>query len=103
MTRLAVTNPNEDTETLAFSATSSYLVSVIATNKSMAEASRVFVWIAPLNDNDEQDRGYVTYNLTLEPSNSFETFKFAVINTDKIYVKATNGHTSFIITGISQA
>ena len=103
ITRLAVVNPAADTETLAFTAASTYLVSVIATNTSPAEASRVYVWIAPLNDNDEVDRGYVAHHITLDPSNSYETFKFAVINTDKIYVKAVNGHTSFIINGIDQA
>jgi len=103
ITRLAVSNPAEDTETLAFTSTSTYLVSIIATNKSPGEASRIFVWIAPLNDNTESGRGYIAHNLTLEPSNTYETFKFSVINTDRIYVKATNGHTSFVISGVDQA
>lgn len=103
ISRLAVSNPAADTETLAFTANATYLVSVIATNKSEGEASRIFVWIAPLNDNTESSRGYVAYNLTIEPSNSHETFKFSVINTDKIYVKAINGHTSFVLSGIDQS
>jgi hypothetical protein len=103
ITRLAVSNPAADTDTVAFTATSTYLVSVIATNTSPAESSRVYVWVAPLAANTEADRGYVAHHLTLEPSNSYETFKFAVINTDVIYVKAINGHTSFVVNGIDQA
>jgi len=103
ITRLAVSNPAEDTETLAFTANSTYLVSVIATNKSQGESSRVYVWIAPLNDNTESSRGYIAHSLTIEPSNTYETFKFSVINTDKVYVKATNGHTSFVLSGVDQA
>lgn len=102
ITRLAISNPAEDTDTVGFTSTSTYLVSVIATNKSQTESSRLFVWIAPLNDNTEGNRGYIAHNITLEPSNSYETFKFAVVNTDKIYVKATNGHTSFVINGVNQ-
>jgi hypothetical protein len=102
ITRLAISNPAEDTDAVAFTSASTYLVSVIATNKSQVESSRVYVWIAPLNDNTESSRGYIAHNLTLEPSNSYETYRFAVINTDKIYVKATNGHTSFVVNGIDQ-
>ena len=102
ITRLAISNPADDTATVGFTSTSTYLVSVIATNKSAYESSRIYIWIAPLNDNTEGNRGYVAHNITLDPSNSYETFKFAVINTDKIYVKATNGHTSFVINGVNQ-
>jgi hypothetical protein len=103
ITRLAVSNPSDGTETAVFTAAATYLVSVIATNTSPAESSRVYIWVAPLADNDEADRGYVAHHLTLEPSNSYETFKFAVVATDVLYVKAVNGHTSFVVSGINQS
>jgi GDPmannose 4,6-dehydratase len=75
---------------------------VIATNKSTTTNASISVWIAPLGTDTESGRGYVAYNLPLTISNTYETIRFPVINTDQVRVEASTANVSFIIAGIDQ-
>ncbi len=100
--RLSTLNLPADTASVAFTSDSTYLASVIATNKSSTQSTNVSVWIAPLGNNTESVRGYIAAGLTVTPANALETIRFAVLATDLIYVQSTSASTSFIVQGIDQ-
>jgi len=100
--RLSTLNLSANTASVAFVADSTYLVSVIATNKSSTQSSNVSVWIAPLGDNTESVRGYIAAGLSVTPANALETIRFAILSTDVIYVESSTESTSFIVQGIDQ-
>jgi hypothetical protein len=100
--RLAIVNPSANTANTAFTSDSTFLVSVIATNKSTTENALISVWVSPLGVDSEGGRGYVAYNLPLSVSNTYETIRFPIINTDQVRVQASTANVSFIIAGIDQ-
>lgn len=100
--RLGIANPLANANTSLFTSDGAYLVSVIATNKSSTENAQVSVWIAPLGNDTAGGRGYIASNIPLSVSNSYETFRFAVNNTDIVKVEATTANVSFTIQGIDQ-
>jgi hypothetical protein len=100
--RLAIVNPAANSANTAFTSDSTFLISVIATNKSTTTNAVISVWIAPLGTDTESGRGYVAYNLPLTISNTYETIRFPVINTDLVRVEASTANVSFIIAGIDQ-
>jgi len=100
--RLAIVNPAANTANAAFTSDSTFLISVIATNKSTTNNALISVWISPLGVDTEGDRGYVAYELPLSVSNTYETIRFPVINTDVVRVQASTANVSFIIAGIDQ-
>lgn len=100
--RLAIVNPAANTANAAFTSDSTFLVSVIATNKSTTNNALISVWISPLGVDSEGGRGYVAYELPLSVSNTYETIRFPVINTDVVRVEASTANVSFIIAGIDQ-
>ena len=102
ITRLSIENPAADTAVNVFQATSPHVVSVIATNKSSDTECYVDVWISPEDTSTQSLWGHVVKNLQIDPSNSFETFRFAVNADDFIYVKSNRADTSFITVGASQ-
>ena len=91
-----------NTANVAFTSDSTFLVSVIATNKSTTNNALISVWISPLGVDSEGGRGYVAYELPLSVSNTYETIRFPVINTDVVRVQASTANVSFIIAGIDQ-
>jgi hypothetical protein len=100
--RLAIVNPAANAANTAFTSDSTFLISVIATNKSTTTNAVISVWIAPLGTDTEGGRGYVAYNLPLTISNTYETIRFPIINTDLVRVEASTANVSFIIAGIDQ-
>ena len=100
--RLAIVNPSANTANAAFTSDSTFLISVIATNKSTTENALVSVWVSPLGVDSAGGRGYVAYDLPLSISNTYETVRFPVISTDVVRVQASTANVSFIIAGIDQ-
>ena len=100
--RLAIVNPSASTANTAYTSASTFLISVIATNKSNTENALISVWVSPLGVDSAGGRGYVAYNLPLNISNTYETIRFPVIATDLVRVEASTANVSFIIAGIDQ-
>jgi len=100
--RLAIVNPTANSNTVAFTADSTFLVSVIATNKSTQDNASISVWVAPSGNDAAGGRGYIVSNLTLSYSNSYETFRFAVNNTDVVRVVSSTADICFYVQGIDQ-
>jgi hypothetical protein len=100
--RLAIINPAASTNTIAFTADSTFLVSVIATNKSNQNNATISIWVAPLGNDTAGSRGYIVSNLSVSYSNSYETFRFAMNNTDVLRVESSTADVSFYVQGIDQ-
>ena len=100
--RLAISNPEANTNTSIFTSSGTYLASVIAANKSTTENATISVWVAPLGSDTAGGRGYIAANVPLSVSNSYETFRFSVNNTDVVHVEASTANVSFTIQGIDQ-
>jgi hypothetical protein len=102
ISRLAISNPSANTDTLLYTRTGSRvaLVSVIATNKS-SDAATIRVWVVPeLQDAVPANHVTIAYNTPVVGNNSLETFRFALEPEDKVYVRVTNGDMSISLTGI---
>ena len=102
ISRLAIKNPAAETPTEMLTATAAYVLSAIVANVSENQATKVDIWIAPLDEDDEDTWGYITKNDPIDPGNSFETFRFALAADDVLYIKSDNGLASFTLIGISQ-
>lgn len=100
--RLNINNPASDTATNTFIGTGFYIMSVIASNTDANSETLIDVWIAPNDTATESNWGYIVKNLQIDPGDSFETFRFAIIADDYLYVKSNNGNASFITAGINQ-
>lgn len=100
--RLAISAPSAATNTVAFTADSTFLVSVIATNKSTQNNASISIWVAPSGVDTESGRGYIVSNLALTYSNSYETFRFAMNNTDVLRVLSSTSDVCFYVQGIDQ-
>ena len=100
ISRLATSNPSSNTDVLLYTGTRTILTSVIATNKS-SDPATIRVWVVPL-DQDAVPANYVfiSYNVSITGNNSLETFRFPVVTGDKVYVRASTGDISFMLSGI---
>lgn len=105
ITRLGLANPAANTDTVLATFDSPYLVSVIATNKSVTATplTKATIWVAPANATIAAQYAYIGYNINLSLGQSFETFRFAVNEGDTLYVKGTSANISFSCSGIVQA
>ena len=102
ISRLATSNPSANTDTLMYTRTGSRvaLVSVLATNKS-SDAATVRVWVVPLGeDNNSQNHVTITYDLSVAGKDTLETFRFPLAPSDKLYIRASSGDISFLLSGI---
>jgi len=100
ISRLATSNPSSNTDTLIHTAARTILASVIATNKS-ADAATIRVWIVPLDqDAVPANHVHVAYNSAVAGNDALETFRFPITTGDKIYVRASTGDVSFMLSGI---
>jgi len=100
--RLKIDNPAAETPTLSFIGTGFYIMSVIASNVDANSETLIDVWIAPNDSSTESEWGYIVKNLQIDPGDSFETFRFAIVADDYLYVQSNNGNASFITAGINQ-
>ena len=99
--RLAISNPGANTDTTLFTADNQYLLSVISTNIS-ASASNIRVWVEPSGSSASAQYGFIVYDLPVDGKNSYETFRFAVNQNDRVRVRADSANISFQAYGLVQ-
>ena len=102
ISRLAVSNPGSNTNTLIYTRTGSRdaLASIIATNKS-SSAATIRVWVVPVGqDSTPANHATIAYDSLVSGNNSLETFRFPVTPNDKVYVRASTADISFTLSGI---
>jgi len=100
ISRLATSNPASNTDILLYTGSRTILTSIIATNKSSSPAT-IRVWIVPLDqDAVAANHVYISYNVSISGNDSLETFRFPVVLGDKVYVRASTGDLSFMLSGI---
>lgn len=100
--RLAISNPSANTDTVLFTADDQYLMSVIAANKSTTSASNIRVWIEPAGSSGVSEYAFIVYDIPVDETNSYETFRFAVNQGDVIKIRANSANISFQATGLVQ-
>jgi len=100
ISRLATSNPASNTDILLYTGSRTILTSVIATNKS-SDAATIRVWVVPLDqDAVAANHVFISYNTVIGGNDSLETFRFPVVTGDKVYVRASTGDISFMLSGI---
>lgn len=100
ITRLAVSTPSADTDTLIHTAARSAVESVIVTNKNSTSAV-VSVWVVPYGQDANSDNWvYIASNVTVEASNAMETFRFPAVSFDKIYIRSSQTNVSFSLNAL---
>ena len=102
ISRLATSNPSQNTSTLIYTRTGSRdaLASIIATNKSSNPAT-IRVWVVPSGqDATPANHATIAYDTAVSGNNSLETFRFPVTPNDKVYVRASTADISFTLSGI---
>jgi len=100
ISRLATSNPSSNIDTLIYTGTRTILTSIIATNKS-SDPATIRVWVVPLDqDAVPANHVYISYNSAVGGNDSLETFRFPVVTGDKVYVRASTGDISFMLSGI---
>jgi len=100
ISRLATSNPSSNTDILLYTGSRTILTSVIVTNKS-ADPATIRVWVVPLDqDAIAANHVFISYNTVVGGNDSLETFRFPVVTGDKVYVRASTGDISFMLSGI---
>jgi len=100
ISRLATSNPSSNTDILLYTGSRTILTSVIATNKS-SDPATIRVWVVPLDqDAVAANHVFISYNTVVGGNDSLETFRFPVLTGDKVYVRASTGDISFMLSGI---
>lgn len=100
ISRLATSNPSSNTDILLYTGARTILTSVIATNKS-SDPATIQVWVVPLDqDAVAANHVFISYNTAVSGNDSLETFRFPVVTGDKVYVRASTGDISFMLSGI---
>ena len=100
ISRLATSNPSSNTDILLYTGARTILTSIIATNKS-SDPATIKAWIIPLDqDENEAAHVYISYDVAIGGNDSLETFRFPVVLGDKVYVRASTGDISFMLSGI---
>jgi hypothetical protein len=102
ISRLAVSNPAQNTNTLMYTRTGSRdaLASIIATNKS-SDAATIRVWVVPYGqDSTPANHATIAYDSAVDGNNSLETFRFPVTPNDKVYIRSSSADVSFTLSGI---
>lgn len=100
ISRLATSNPSSNTDILLYTGSRTILTSVIATNKS-SDPATIRVWVVPLDQEiTPTNHVFISYNTVVGGNDSLETFRFPVVNGDKVYVRASTANISFMLSGI---
>lgn len=100
ISRLATSNPSSNTDILLYAGSRTVLTSIIATNKS-SDPATIRVWVVPLDQEAAPaNHIFISYNVTIGGNDSLETFRFPVVMGDKVYVRASTGDISFMLSGI---
>jgi len=100
ISRLATSNPSSNTDVLIYTGARTVLTSIIATNKS-SDPATIKVWVVPLDqDAVPANHVFISYNAAVGGNDALETFRFPVVTGDKVYVRASTGDISFMLSGI---
>jgi hypothetical protein len=97
--RLGLSNPSQNSNTLIFTSTASYLASFIATNKG-GTTQTVRTWVVPAGATLSSQYSYILYDIEVPSANSIESHRFAIQNGDTVYVRASSNDISFSLNGI---
>ena len=100
--RLAISNPSANTDTTFFTSDGQYLVSVIAANTSTTTSANIRVWVQPSGSSSPSQYAYIVYDIPVDASNSYETFRFAINQNDVIKIRSTTANLSFQLYGLVQ-
>ena len=100
--RLGIANPAANTDTNIFTADEPYLMSIIATNMNSSNSTNIRVYVKPVGATQSSQYAHIVYELPVEATNSYETFRFAVNPTDEVYVRANMANVSFQAYGLVQ-
>lgn len=100
--RVGISNPAANTATTLFTSDNQYLMSVIATNKSSSVSTSLRIWIQPSGSSTESQYAYIIYDIPLDASNSYESFRFAVNQNDVVRIQASTSSVSFSAYGLIQ-
>jgi hypothetical protein len=105
ITRLGISNPAANADSVLAAFDDPHLVSVIAANKSVTSTplTKVSIWVVPANATVVSQYAYIGFNIGLSVGQSFETFRFAVNSGDTIYVRSTVSTVSFSCSGVPQS
>jgi hypothetical protein len=100
ISRLATSNPAANTNILLYTGSRTILTSVIATNKSSGPAT-IRVWVVPIDqDSTPANHVFISYDVSIAGNDSLETFRFPVMNGDKVYIRSSSTDISFSLSGI---
>jgi hypothetical protein len=100
ISRLATSNPAANTNILLYTGSRTILTSVIATNKS-SNAATIRVWVVPIDqDSTPANHVFISYDVSIAGNDSLETFRFPVMNGDKVYIRSSSTDISFSLSGI---
>lgn len=100
ISRLAISNPGPNSDSLLYTGLRTVLVSVIATNKANSSAN-IRVWVVPFEqDENTSQYSYVAYDTAVSGQNSLESFRFPLLLGDKVYVRSNTGDISFLLSGV---
>jgi hypothetical protein len=100
ISRLATSNPASNTNILLYTGSRTILTSVIATNKSSSPAT-IRVWVVPIDqDSTPANHVFISYDVSIAGNDSLETFRFPVMNGDKVYIRSSSTDISFSLSGI---
>jgi hypothetical protein len=100
ISRLATSNPAANTNILLYTGSRTILTSVIATNKS-SDPATIRVWVVPIDqDSTPANHVFISYDVSIAGNDSLETFRFPVMNGDKVYIRSSSTDISFSLSGI---
>ncbi len=100
ISRLATSNPAANTNILLYTGSRTILTSVIATNKS-SDPATIRVWVVPIDqDSTPSNHVFISYDVSIAGNDSLETFRFPVMNGDKVYIRSSSTDISFSLSGI---
>jgi hypothetical protein len=100
ISRLATSNPASNTNILLYTGSRTILTSVIATNKS-SDPATIRVWVVPIDqDSTPANHVFISYDVSIAGNDSLETFRFPVMNGDKVYIRSSSTDISFSLSGI---
>lgn len=99
--RLGISNPDPNTPFLIFTSDGDYLASVLVANGNTNIGSTT-IYIDPQGAGVVANYVYITKNLLIEPGNSVEVHRFALVEGDKLYVSGSREGFSFLAEGIQQ-
>jgi hypothetical protein len=77
-------------------------MSIIAANKSTVSAANIRVWVQPSGAINASQYAYIVYDIPVDQTNSYETFRFAVNQNDVVKIRANSADVSFQAYGLVQ-